>query len=358
MNFTGNGYGNDRFDTEYSYGINADGTPKKSNTENATLQFLEWAMYDADGNNLLSGLTSGEPDPVAQYDYDDNYRTQAVKSVVLATKDYCYFNRGKANETDPYSGNGFLKNLFDDSNTKIHTYRGNGNSKGITPDNPSSWISVVVRLPDDAPAPARLDFYSALGTNSTDITAEKVSPKYNGRVLTAYRLDGSVDGVNWDIGISENEDLDVPGVGSRWYSDHTDSKMNNTRPGKGFAIEKTKPDSVASHAFSIIGVSYGGVLEVVGDPIEVSGLVVDASAPAGTISNFRFAASGTVDVRNAELADGASLELPGDYSNLPGFSNLSKWELTFDGERHASLVLSAADGKLTVRRRGLRVIFR
>jgi hypothetical protein len=52
------------------------------------------------------------------------------------------------------------------------------------------------------------------------------------------------------------------------------------------------------------------------------------------------------------------LELPGDYSNLPGFLNLSKWELTFDGERHASLVLSAADGKLTVRRRGLRVIFR
>ena len=85
---------------------------------------------------------------------------------------------------------------------------------------------------------------------------------------------------------------------------------------------------------------------------------MDASAPAGTISNFKFAASGTVDVRNADLAGGESLELPGDYSNLSGFSGLSKWELTFDGERHASLVLSAADGKLTVRRRGLRVIFR
>ena len=344
--------------TEYSYGINADGTPRKANTENVTLQFLEWAMYDADGNNLLSGLTSGEPDPVAQYDYDDNYRTQAVKSVVLATKEYCYFNRGKVEKDDPYSGNGFLKNLFDNSNTKIHTYRGSGNSKGITPDNPSSWISVVVRLPDDAPTPARLDFYSALGTNATDITAEKVSAKYNGRILTAYRLDGSTDGVNWDIGISQNNDLDVPGVGSRWYSDHSDKTISKTRPGKGFAITKTKPDSVPSHSFSTIGVANGGVLEVVGDPIEVSGLVVDASAPAGTISNFKFAASGTVDVRNADLASADSLELPGDYSDLDGFSNLGKWNLTFDGERHASLVLSAANGKLTVRKRGLRVIFR
>jgi hypothetical protein len=58
------------------------------------------------------------------------------------------------------------------------------------------------------------------------------------------------------------------------------------------------------------------------------------------------------------LVGADSLELPGDYSNLAGFSNLGNWELTFDGDRHASLVLSAANGKLTVRKRGLRIIFR
>ena len=181
---------------------------------------------------------------------------------------------------------------------------------------------------------------------------------YNGRILTAYRLDGSVDGVNWDIGIAGSEALDAPKVGARWYSDHADWESKTPRPNKGFEIMKTKSDSVPSHSFGTIGVANGGVLEVVGDPIEVSGLVVDASAPAGTISNFKFAASGTVDVRNADLASADSLELPGDYSDLDGFSNLGKWNLTFDGERHASLVLSAANGKLTVRKRGLRVIFR
>ena len=346
MNFTENGFGSSRYDTTYSFGTNSDGSPKlpSKDTEYVMLQIHEWAMYDADGNNLLSNLTSGEPGPVVQYDYDGNYRTQAIKSVVLATKDYCYFNPGLEN----YSGNGFLSNLFDNAATKIHTYRGKeGNKRGITQDNPASWIQIVVRLPDDAPAPAKLDFYSALSSSGS----------YNGRILTAYRLDASVDGVNWDIGISQNNALDAPESGSRWYSDHADSKMSKTRTG-GFPIAKTKPDSVASHAFSTIGVSCGGVLEVVGDPIEVSGLVVDASASAGTISNFKFAASGTVDVRNAEFVDGEPLELPGDYSHLEGVGNLAKWGLVLDGEYVASKVLGVKNGKLTVYNRGIRVIFR
>ena len=357
MNFTENGYGSDRYDTEYSYGANSDRTPKKSNTENVTIQILEWAMYDAEGNNLLSNFTTGEPGSIAQYNYDDNYRAQAEKSAVLATKGTYYFNKGSDAQ---YTNNGFLKNLFDNGGSKIHTYMGTGNSKGITIDNPESWWSIVVRLPDDAPVPTRLDFYSALSTNSADTTAAEIKAVYNGRVLTAYRLDGSVDGVNWDIGISQENAMIAPEKGSRWYSNFESGIPSKGKrdPGEGFEITKTKPDSVPSHSFSTIGVANGGVLEVIGDPIEVSGLVVDASASAGTISNFKFAASGTVDVRNADLAGADSLELPGDYSNLAGFSNLGNWELTFDGDRHASLVLSAANGKLTVRKRGLRVIFR
>jgi hypothetical protein len=304
-------------------------------------------MYDAEGNNILLNLQTGESPveneqggPIAQYNFDDNYRTQKISTCAFGSKEDYYTN---------YK-NGKLLSLFDGlSRTKTHVYVGS-DPDGITLNDPSSWLSLVVRLPDNAPEAVRLDFMSSMPCTNGIAT-------YNGRILTAYRLDGSVDGVNWDI-ISQNDELDAPKLGARWYSDHADSSVPAIRPGKGFAIAKTKPDSVASHAFSTVGVAHGGVLEVVGDPIEVTGLVVDASAPAGTISNFRFAASGTVDVRNADLAGGESLELPGDYSNLSGFSGLSKWELTFDGERHASLVLSAADGKLTVRRRGLRVIFR
>jgi hypothetical protein len=102
----------------------------------------------------------------------------------------------------------------------------------------------------------------------------------------------------------------------------------------------------------------GAVLKVLGDPIEGSGLVVDASASAGTISNFKFAESGTVDVRNAEFVDGEPIELPGDYSHLEGVGNLAKWGLALDGEYVASKVLGVKNGKLTVFKRGLRVIIR
>ena len=349
MNFTENGYGCSRYDTTYSFGANADGTPTtQRGTEKVSIQLLEFAMYDAEGNNILLNLQTGESPveneqggPIAQYNFDDNYRTQKISTCAFGSKEDYYTN---------YK-NGKLLSLFDGlSRTKTHVYVGS-DPDGITLNDPSSWLSLVVRLPDNAPEAVRLDFMSSMPCTNGIAT-------YNGRILTAYRLDGSVDGVNWDIGIAGSEALDAPKLGARWYSDHADSSIPAKRPGKGFAITKTKPDSVASHAFSTVGVAHGGVLEVVGDPIEVTGLVVDASAPAGTISNFKFAASGTVDVRNADLAGGESLELPGDYSNLSGFSGLSKWELTFDGERHASLVLSAADGKLTVRRRGLRVIFR
>ena len=278
---------------------------------------------------------------IAQYDFDDNYRTQKVSTVAFASKKAYYTNKT----------NGKLLYLFDGkSNTKTHAYIG-ADSDGITQGDPSSWMSLVVRLPDNAPEAVRLDFMSSMTCTNGIAT-------YNGRILTAYRLDGSVDGVNWDIGIAGSEALDAPKLGARWYSDHTDSSVPAKRPGKGFAITKTKPDSVASHSFSTIGVANGGVLEVVGDPIEVSGLVVDASAPAGTISNFKFAASGTVDVRNAEFVDGEPIELPGDYSLLEGVENLAKWGLALDGEYVASKVLGVKNGKLTVYNRGLRVIFR
>jgi hypothetical protein len=97
---------------------------------------------------------------------------------------------------------------------------------------------------------------------------------------------------------------------------------------------------------------------VVGAAYQVSGLVVDASAAPGTISNFVFAASGTVDVLNAELAEDGTVDLPGDYSHLEGVSNIARWNLTLNGEICPSRFVGVKDGKLCILRRGLRVIIR
>ena len=96
---------------------------------------------------------------------------------------------------------------------------------------------------------------------------------------------------------------------------------------------------------------------MLGDPITVSGLVVDAAASAGTIANVAFAASGTVDVLNAEGA-AADVDLPGDYSGLANVANLANWQIRLDGDECRSRVLIVQNGRLRLVPRGTRIILR
>ena len=341
MCFTENGYGSSRYDTTLSYGTNKYGVVRTPpDTEKCTIQLLELALYDSEGNNLLEGFTSGEPNAIARYDSNGYYAGQEPGTVVLGSTGGYGFN----------TTNGQLYNLFDAKNSKMAGYS-TSVSTGITVDNPDSWMKLVVRLPDDAPEAVRVDFMSAMGTNSTVAS-------YNGRIATAFRLDGSADGVNWDLGIAQNDALVAPSNAGKWYSDPNGDTVYGKRPGKGFEITKAIPDSSFSHSFTCVGASNGGVIDIVGSPYTVSGLVVDASVSAGAISNVVFAAEGTVYIENVADMNADSISLPGDYSHLDGVENLSNWEFLVDGESFINRMLTVENGKLCLRKRGLRVIFR
>jgi hypothetical protein len=222
-------------------------------------------------------------------------------------------------------------------------------STGITLNKTSSWLKFVARLPDDAAEAVKIDFMSSVTANSTPAS-------YNGRILTAFRLDGSVDGINWEEGIAKNYALVAPEAGAKWYSDPEGATVYGKRPGKGFEITQKAP--VAGHAFTSVGAANGGVVDIIGTPYTVSGLVVDASASSGIISNVVFAAEGCIDVINVESFDFDSLELPGDYSHLEGYANLSRWKLRINGEDGVRMNVTLAGGKLTLKRRGLKIIIR
>ena len=64
--------------------------------------------------------------------------------------------------------------------------------------------------------------------------------EYNGRNLTAYRLDASIDGVRWDVGIAQDDALEPPETAGRWYSEPTKSNFGK-RPNKGFVIDSPTP---------------------------------------------------------------------------------------------------------------------
>ena len=338
--FTENAYGSERYDTTYSTGKNNDGSPKaQADGEKAMIQLLETALYDADGNNLLSGFQTGEPgsENILQYEFDGNYTLQEPGTVVIGSTGY----KLNFNQT-----NGFLSNLFDNASSKM-SGRSTESSTGITTGNPSSWMVLVARLPENALEAARIDFMSSVTTNGP----------YNGRALTAFRLDGSVDGLNWEEGIAE-ETLVAPGESGKWYSDPEGTKKvtYGKRPGMGFEIKKTKPAS--AHSFTSVGAANGGIVDIIGDPYVVSGLVVDASASAGIISNVVFAAEGRIDVVNVGSLDFDSLELPGDYSHLQGHNNLSSWEVRINDENYNRIIVTSVGGKIVLKKQGLKVFIR
>ena len=327
--FTENGYGSSRYNTTYSVGQNEDGSAlSPGKPEISSVQLLEAALYDAQGNNLLSQF-------VTKDSLSDNFSLQEPKSVVIDL----------AFSTPTFKGDGPLSNLFDNKNTKMCGYT--LVKDGITLGKAAGWIAFVARLPEDAPEAVKIDFMSS-------VTSVSTPQSYNGRILTAFRLDGSVDGITWDVGIAQNDALIAPEKGARWYSDPDDSTYGN-RPEKGFEITRKSP---AGHAFTSVGAANGGVVDIIGTPYTVSGLVVDASASSGIISNVVFAAEGCIDVINVESLDFDSLELPGDYSHLEGYANLSRWKLRINGEDGVRMNVTLAGGKLTLKRRGLKIIIR
>ena len=308
------------------------------------IQMLEMGLYDSEGYCLIAGFrtdeVNGKPSAggIERHSFDGIYCGMTNSVVALGTKN-----------AQDFISNGQLFQLFDNKkNTKMAVKVVNS-SVGIVQSDPSTWMPIVVRLPDDAGEAVRIDFMGSISRTG----------EYNGRCLTAYRLDASIDGVRWDIGIAQNTALEVPEAGGRWYSDPDNTSVSTgRRQNKGYVIDSPTPSVLNHHAFTKVGVANGGVLEVLGEPLTISGLEIDASASAGAMSNIVFAAEGTVNVVNADVSGGAALELPGDYSELDGFANLSGWHVSLDGDGCVSKSIGIRDGKLLLLPKGFRFILR
>ena len=87
-------------------------------------------------------------------------------------------------------------------------------------------------------------------------------------------------------------------------------------------------------------------------------LAVDANG-AGTLEGFEFGegVDCTLDVRNAAVS---TFDLPGEYINVTGMNNVSKWTLSFGGVEQSSgkWAIAVRNGKITVFKRSLKIIIR
>ena len=314
-----------------------------------------FALYDADGVRQNVGLT--RHDGNLQVKGYSSQRGHVVKSAASGLRPgeigydrtgnvYVWSNRDIQNMCDGTHG---------DSNDYLCYTRYDGGDK-LSLSNPNSWVKYVMRLTNGAPEIASFDIAARFGT--TDVDNKHYAP-------VTWTLEGSVDGVNWNVLTNTSISAGTTIVGKTWYSDGAScyGTLDGRRwqEGKSFPIRGT-PETPAS--FNVLGncesvsVAPGAVLEKQGSaPVAISSLVVSTNG-FGRIEGFSFAESGSIKVTGIESLTTA-LEIPGEFVGAEGLGNLSRrgWRVSINGKDKYTVVKATSSG-LTISPHGFILIYR
>ena len=221
--------------------------------------------------------------------------------------------------------------------------------------NSNSWASIVMRLTNSTPVIAAYDICCYLGTNDVN------NP---GRGVTAYTLDGGVDGVHWER-LAEDLEAVVPGDSTRWYASPSVG-LGKTTLGKngrvGFKFGGNRLGTV-TNAFSTlanvssVSVTGGGVLRATAPVTLKSGITLKLDAASGgALEGFVLPASGTLSVEN--LPNAQVVALPATFAGTEGVGNLRGWTLrSGEGPAPGRRIL-VRDGRIYIQKKGIVVSFR
>ena len=281
----------------------------------------ECGLFDADGNRLNMNFTEAS-DPTSIGPGEAAFTGKKPTS---------------------YEANTQLSYMFDNkSNSGLYGYFGSG----ISTNTPTSWVPITMRLREG----------SALVDSFDIVNVWPVTASNRDRSVNSFKLEGSTDGQDWGEVLTVNN---APlGNVNTWLST-LESCTFGTEPEKtkhiGYKLPangKTFPGARLEEVSSL-QVKGDATLDVVGESMTVSKLVVDA-ASAGTTKNVTFAETGTLAVTN--LPSGSFVELPGSYPNARGLANIEKWTLTVNGKDYSSrrsIKVNAETGKITLSSYGL-----
>ena len=304
------------------------------------IQMEEFALFDANGvrqnifafpysytNIMFNALRPGQ----AAYDADATFTHQ---------------NQGASTAR-------YLYRLFDNrDNTNGQIAWGGWDvslSKHPSIDDPSSWVSIVMCLTNGTPVITSYDMVDYIGVGAT---------ANQGRGVTAYSIDGSADGVNWEP-VAEDLAAEVPNANRCWYKTGDAFTELSTAKKTRFSFGR---DGTVTNALPVlnnvseIAIASGGVLRATSPitlPADVQ-LTVDASS-GGNIDGFVFPARGVLRV----VGCGTRYEgpLPITFGNVSGLDNLKNWQLDL-GSPSASRVIVVDGGCIRIVKRGFVVSIR
>ena len=221
-------------------------------------------------------------------------------------------------------------------------------------DKPSTWIPLVMRLTNGAPEVASYDYCTVYASNAG----------YGDRAPGSYLLEGSVDGLHWDV-LDDLDADDIPRTTASWYYTWSNIKLasgikamtagtGDYVHGRPIASRSTKVWSVLPTPVSV-RVATGASLEADGCEPEINRLQLDA-AGGGSLKGFRLAQNGTLEVTNVEGR--GTVNIPVDFG-VAGLDNLANWTLSVnDGAVRVKYRVAASANAITLNRPGTTILLR
>jgi len=221
-------------------------------------------------------------------------------------------------------------------------------SQKITVDHPERRVSVVFRLPDNAPEITRYDFASGSSYSGYANTMPKI-----------FELEGSLDGSDssWQR-LHYRDDQPASAGAGLWASDGT--AFNTAYTNVGFAVKGHTEGVSQLSGVTSISVSTGAVLRAIGVASRIRGLTVTQDG-IGTIDGFAFEENTsstpcTLDVSGVGKAP--VVELGGSFANCTGLENLAQWNLSVNGKVGRGWVIEIRNGRIVLVRKGFAVIIK
>ena len=314
-----------------------EGAAENTGSTRGQIVLAQLALYDADGRRQNVGLSYDPAYTSGDQPADAAWQKLTPGSVKV----------GRAG-IRTYAGANDLDCLFTDNTATGATIRyktDNGSDYVIQSTNdPSTWISYVMRLTNGVPEIAAYD----IRAYNLASTVGKRWPKY-------VRMEGSRDGVRWDwLGDHEFDFSLCGGNYNCWLSDGSTFTVGQIRKGKGVAIRGAATDAFVLSNVTAVAVSPGAVLRTF-DDVTLPALEVDCNG-CGTIQGFAFAESGALDVKNIPV--GSVFELPVSFVDVKNVSNLANWSVSFNGTPKATAKVKVDGNRVFVVRPGLSISIR
>ena len=298
----------------------------------------EFGLFDEEGTLLTKGIESVYPDNYTaagqlsgRLDYD---KILPGKAGIATTKTLYYYAPG--------STSGDFGGMFDGKASG--RWRSAILTKNGLPSwaDSATWVPIVFRLPDGSDE-----------ASYCDIAAYNTT-----QYVTAFSLDGSVDGVNWATNLVAKQSGGYSfSKTDTWATDGSAIATAPHVPGDSWKfVGRETNDWHQLESVSGVNVAPGATLKADGY-VTLRCLTLDAANGNGTIDGFDFAETGFVDVTNVPSA--GSFDVAIALSNLPdgALARLNGWSVRINGREGSSRVVF--DGsKATVTRPGGLVIIR